>query len=418
VASLPHLTAPEVRDYLTDLLERAGWSAAGTLLAFLALDAPDIRHVDWPQGLSIAAGAALVSALKSVVALSVGAPGTASFTRAVVPESRYQTLRDQLNTTRGELAAVYGRHAAPPTGPQRRLGRTPNKGKPRVKLTADLAPALTPPAAVDYYSKVPAASWGMDGNDTLGDCTCAEVDHAIKALQVAAGNPETKSTTAEVVKLYEAAGGYNPDDPNTDQGAEMQAVRNYWRKNGATLGGTKHTILLFAEVDHRNHDLVKWCIHRFGELGVGINFPTSAMQQFDKGLPWDVVKGSPFEGGHAIAAVGYDDTYVYVITWGRVQRMTWAFWDWTVEEAWTQLSSEFVNATSGNDPLGETLHALGEQYAAITGQPNPIPAPAPPAPQPAPWPPQAAYTAWKQHPRSAPKAQALIDAVDAWEAHQ
>jgi cell division septation protein DedD len=124
-------------------------------------------------------------------------------------------------------------------------------------------------------------------------------------------------------------------------------------------------------------------------VGIGFSFPASAMQQFNAGQPWTVVQGSQIEGGHAVGAVGYDADYVYVTTWGTVQKMAWGFFDAYVEEAWTQLSSEFVNAVSGDDPLAETLYALGQQYASVTGQPNPVPAPAPaptPAPSPAPQP--------------------------------
>jgi hypothetical protein len=284
----------------------------------------------------------------------------------------------------------------------------------------------------------------MDGNDTVGDCTCAEVDHCVKALQVAAGNPEVKSTPAEVLSAYSAITGYTPSDPNTDQGAVMQDVRSYWRKNGFQLGGQKHTILLFAQVDHANHDLVKWCIARFGELGIGFNFPASAMQQFDAGQPWTVVNGSPIDGGHAVSAVGYDADFVYVVTWGRVQKMAWAFFDKYVDEAWTQLSEEWVSATSGNDPLAETAYQLGQQYSTVTGQPNPIPAPSPapapspspmpspspaPAPSPAPTPaptptptptpipvgfPVAEWTAFEAHHRSEIRWAKLRAAIDAW----
>jgi hypothetical protein len=283
----------------------------------------------------------------------------------------------------------------------------------------------------------------MDGNDSVGDCTCAEIDHTVKALQIAAGNPEVQSTEAEVVALYSAVTGYAPSNPNSDQGAMMQDVRNYWRTHGITLGGQKHTILLFAQVDHGDHALIKWCIARFGEVGIGFNFPASAMQQFNAGQPWTVVQGSQIEGGHAVGAVGYDADYVYVTTWGTVQRMAWGFFDKYVDEAWTQLSSEFVNAVSGDDPLAETLYALGQQYAQVTGQPNPVPAPAPapspqpvpdpvptpapvpvPTPTPTPVPPQPApipvgfpldlWDAFAAHHRSEIKWQKLKAAVDAW----
>ena len=319
-----------------------------------------------------------------------------------------------------------------------KLGRLPNSGRPRVKLTADLIPAaqFTPPPSVDYYSRVPAQTWGMDGNDKIGDCTCAELDHTIKARQIAAGNTEISSTEAEVVAIYSAVTGYTPSNPASDQGAEMQAVRDYWRKNGVTLGGRQDKVTLFAQVDHTRLDLVRWCVDRLGAVALGINFPASAMQQFDAGQPWTVVQGSQIEGGHAISMVGFDPQYAYVVTWGKVQAMTWDFFVSYVEEAWTDLSTDFCNAVNGDDPFGETLYELGQQYAAVTGQANPFPAPAPtptPPPTPPPQPTPNAFPAdtyeqfrtvagaWIQHHYSAPRTRAMLDdtkalltAVDDW----
>jgi hypothetical protein len=267
-----------------------------------------------------------------------------------------------------------------------RFGRLPNDpSRPRVRLTARPA-AYDPPAAVDWHTAVPAGSWGMDGNDAVGDCTLAEVDHTTKATEVAAGNPEVQSTAAEVLAAYSAITGYDPADPSTDQGAEMQQVRDWWRKRGVTLGGRQHTIALFAELDHRNLGLVKWAVAQFGPVGLGINCPRSALDQFNAGQPWTVVRGSPDDGGHAIAFVGYDDQWAYVLTWGRVQRMSWGFFAAYVEEAWTQLSQEWVSAATGADPLAGTLHDLGEQFHAVTGLPNPFPTPGPVPPGPPPFP--------------------------------
>jgi hypothetical protein len=274
-----------------------------------------------------------------------------------------------------------------------KLGRKAPTGAPRIKLTADLIPtaALTPPASVDWYSKVDANTWGMDGNDDVGDCTCAEVDHSTKARQVAAGNTEVRSSAAEVLAAYSAVTGYNPSDPSSDQGAVMQDVRDYWRKHGITLGGNLDKITLFAAVDHADLTLIKWCVARFGAVALGFNFPASAMGQFNAGRPWDVVPRSPLEGGHAVSMIGYDATYAYVVTWGQVQKMTWAFFRAYVEEAWTDISTDWVNSQSGQDPLGEVAYALGQQFQTVTGQPNPFPVPSPsPTPDPAPTPPPGA----------------------------
>lgn len=277
-----------------------------------------------------------------------------------------------------------------------RLGRKRNSGKPRVWLApehVDLT-SYTPPATLDRYSAVDASTWGMDGNDTVGDCTCADVDHEIKADQVAAGNTEVASTADEVLAVYSAITGYDPaqtqpDGSNpTDQGAEIQDVRAYWQKNGVTLGGTVHKILLFAEVD-RTGNLIKWCLDQFGAIGLGVNLPDSAMDQFHAGKPWTVVKGSAIDGGHAIALVGYDDNYWYVVTWGQVQKVALDWFNEYVEEAWVVLTEDFVNAHSGEDALGGTLYALGQQFAVVTGKANPVPAPGPvptPVPDPTPTP--------------------------------
>ncbi|MFD2421651.1 hypothetical protein [Amycolatopsis pigmentata] len=274
------------------------------------------------------------------------------------------------------------------TSPALKLGRKPNSGRRRVSLTSGHLPAAyTPPATLDRYSAIPAATIGMDGNNSVGDCTCADVDHEVKAIQVAAGNTEVASTTAEVLAAYSAITGYDPADPSTDQGAEMQAVREYWRKTGFTLGGQVHKILLFADLDIHNTTLVKWALDQFGAVGLGINFPASAMDQFQAEQPWDVVRGSQIDGGHAVALVGYDTQFWYVLTWGRVQKMTPEFFAAYAEEAWTALDEEFVNAHTGTDPLGGTLYDLGQQFAAVTRQPNPVPPPAPgPAPTPTPGP--------------------------------
>ncbi len=273
----------------------------------------------------------------------------------------------------------------------RKLGRKPNAGRPRVRLTTFHLPAsYTPPSSVDRYSAVMASTWGMDGNDSVGDCTCADVDHELKSVQVSAGNTETTSTATEVLAAYSAITGYNPADPNTDQGAEMQSVREYWQKTGFTLGGTDHTILLFAEVDISDVTVAQWVLDEFGAVGVGVNLPQSAMDQFDAGQTWDVVANDGgILGGHAIALVGYTPTGPVFLSWARVVHATWAWWHTYVEEAWAAFLRDIVNA-KGNSPTGESLCQLGQEFAAQFGKPNPIPTPSPtpvpPSPSPTPAP--------------------------------
>ena len=255
-------------------------------------------------------------------------------------------------------------------------GRKKNDGtKPRLLFKRYLTTVDYPPT-VDWLSAV--HSWPMYLNDRYGDCTCAAAGHIIQALSTyGQGSTQTISNN-DVLAAYEAVSGFNPLTGENDDGAVMQDVLNYWRKSG--IGG--HKILAFAEVDVSDIDEVKAAANIFGTVYIGIDFPESAMDQFNDSKPWDVVKGSPIEGGHAIN-VGFYDTNTYrVVTWGEVQEMTQAFWDKYVEEAWIVITPEWLNE-QGQSPGGLDLYSLGEDLAELTGGANPFPAP-PPAPNPTP----------------------------------
>lgn len=274
-----------------------------------------------------------------------------------------------------------GRLPAQPARPQLRL---------RDYLTAGAVPPA--PATADWLSRV--QSWPMYLNDQLGDCTCAAVGHMIQAETTYGQGTTVTVADQDVLTAYEKVGGYNPADPSTDQGAVIQDVLGYWQKTG--LAG--HKILAYASVDVSNPAEIKAAIDLFGAVDIGFNFPASAMTQFNNGQPWDVVKGSKIEGGHSapVGAYGSDGTLTCV-TWGAVQKMTAAFWTKYVDEAWVVITQDWLNA-QGLDPQGLNLYALGQDYAALTGKPNPIPAPAPqpqptPSPTPAPTPTPAPVTA-------------------------
>ncbi|WP_327066910.1 hypothetical protein [Kitasatospora sp. NBC_01302] len=252
-----------------------------------------------------------------------------------------------------------------------------------------LAALPAPPASSDWLTPVPAADWGMLGNDEWGDCTCAGVGHKrIGDVYVNQQHQVLAVTTADALALYSAVTGFDPNagpsgDNPTDQGAVCQDVLQYWQKSGF-LG---EKIVAFAKVDLSNLTAVKQAIATFGQVYTGFNFPSSAMDQFNNHQAWDVVKGASIEGGHCVTIGAYDATGLECVTWGAVQKMTWAFFQKYFDEAWVIVTPDFVSAATGNDVLGASLYQLGQDYAALTGKPNPIPAPAPqPQPTPSPTP--------------------------------
>jgi hypothetical protein len=263
------------------------------------------------------------------------------------------------------------------------LGKLPAQpARPQLKLSDVLRERLAaPPASCDWQSD--SIRWPMYSNDRVGDCTCAGVGHMVNQLTFYGTGTEVTPAEASVLGMYSAITGYTPADPNTDTGAYCQDVLGYWRKTGLE----DHRIVAYASLDVSNLTEVKQAIAAFGTVYVGMNFPDSAMRQFQQGRTWDVTRGARVEGGHCVIVGAYGTGTFGLVTWGAETQMTEAFWHKYVDEAWVVLDADGLNKASGYFTGAPSFYALGEQFAALTGEPNPIPQPQPgptPVPQPAP----------------------------------
>lgn len=250
-----------------------------------------------------------------------------------------------------------------------RGGRLPPvSSKPRLLLRPFMGSITAAPASVDWYGGV--TDWPMFLNSELGDCTEAMVGHNIQNTSTYGDGATVTITDDDVLAAYERVGGYNPDDPSTDQGAVLQDVYNDWRKNG--VGG--HKALAFAEVNVSDLNEVKTAIHVFGGAGLGIQVTQQMMDDFNTGKGWTRAGGKSL-GGHAIVAVGYDADGVWVVTWATVIKMTWTVFRKVTDEAWVSVLPEWINDASGKSPLDVDLYGLGEALSALTGDRNPFLAP-------------------------------------------
>ncbi|MFF7191802.1 hypothetical protein ACFZAR_43175 [Streptomyces sp. NPDC008222] len=295
-------------------------------------------------------------------------------------------------------------------------GRRPAEpARPHLKFGAYLAPELpAPPASSDWLSPVPVASWGVLGNADWGDCTCAGVAHKrIGDVYVNQGKV-LKVTDQQTLALYSAITGFDPNagppgQNDTDQGAVCQDVLDFWRKNGF-LG---EKIVAFAKVDLSNLTQVKQAINLFGQIYTGFNFPSSAMDQFNAGQVWDVVKGAQIEGGHCVTIGAYDATGLECVTWGAVQKLTWAFLKKYFDEAWVIVTPDMIDPKSGKDVQGFDFYTLGQDFSGLTGKPNPVPAPQPtPTPTPVPSPPPVPTPS--PVPALDPRLVEVVGLMDAW----
>jgi hypothetical protein len=231
-------------------------------------------------------------------------------------------------------------------------------------------PQLPPvPAAFGHYDLI--NDWGMLANDRVGDCTCAGADHEVMLWTIEGFGRAATFNDFNTLADYSAITGYNPNNPNTDQGAVVRDVLRYRQKTGMVDSlGKRHKIGAYLMIDPSNLNEVLESMYLFSAVGIGFAVPQSAIDQFEAGLPWSTVKDSPVVGGHYVPGVGYDGTYIYCVTWGKVQKMEVPFFKKYCEEAWAILSQEFLNANNLS-PEGFNIDQLKNDLLAIPSMPKP-----------------------------------------------
>lgn len=213
---------------------------------------------------------------------------------------------------------------------------------------ADIASGnALPQAPIGYgHTSLIQNPLGMLGNDNVGDCAIAGPAHE-HMLTSAAGGKQITFTTEGVLSIYSAITGYNPNDPSTDQGSNVRDVLNYRLNTGFTdAEGNVHKIGAFIALEPGNWSQLLTALNLFEAVGIGIQVPESAQDQFANGQPWSVVPGAQIEGGHYIPVVARPgQSLVNVITWGALQGMTQGFYEKFCDEAWAILSPEMIGST-------------------------------------------------------------------------
>ena len=216
----------------------------------------------------------------------------------------------------------------------------------------------SPPPVFDETSGVDA--WPLYANDRVGDCTIAAAAHMIEAWTAACRGDPAVLSERSVLAAFERVKTLDPD--TGEEGAVELDVLRLWRKSG--IG--RHRIGAYARVPVHEYSLVRTAAWLFGGLYIGVQLPLTAQTQeiwdWTRSLTGGACPGS--WGGHAINVVGYDARALTVVTWDRVQRMTWSFWDRYVDECYCILSKDFLDR--GQAPNGFYLAALEADLALVT----------------------------------------------------
>lgn len=184
------------------------------------------------------------------------------------------------------------------------------------------------------------SDWQMLGNDRYGCCVWSGGAHETMLWNKEAGK-EIVFTPENVLSDY-ASTGFNPATGANDNGTQPRDAMKYRVSKGLIdSSGNRHKIAAYVRIKAKNLDNVYAAMYLFGAVGIGIKFPSSAMEQFNNGQPWDVVNGSPIEGGHYVPIVAKRDNLI-AVTWGKEQPMTNSFFLKYCTEVWGILSEEML----------------------------------------------------------------------------
>jgi hypothetical protein len=197
--------------------------------------------------------------------------------------------------------------------------------------------------------------WGMDGNDTYGDCGVAGGNHGFMACAAITGSGETFPGAAQIIAYYLAYTG------GQDDGVVLADYLGYVRKTGF-FG---HTVSLYAPVSVSDVPTLSFAVYAYGFAYTGISV-TQAMMDAVQGPSWqpwtaEMAQGASI-GGHCIPLVGYDDQYLYAVTWGQVQKISYPAWHIMAQEAWAVITGEFSGGVRGISPA-----ALAADLPALAG---------------------------------------------------
>jgi hypothetical protein len=223
----------------------------------------------------------------------------------------------------------------------------------------------------------------MDLNDAWGDCVVACWDHVLQAIHTLLGGSYANLTEQQILDLYrtqnpdfDPAGTADTNGPGSaaDGGMVIQTFLEHLVATGLILG--------FAKVDHRDAQETQAAVYLGLGLMVGCVVDQAQMtDQFDEGV-WDYAPGSPEEGGHCIARVGYGGARWRDVSWAKLLQVTGSFDAHQVEELWFVLVQAHVDRPDFRAHFD--LPGFAAAVKQITGGKVVIPVSPTPAPTPTP----------------------------------
>jgi hypothetical protein len=252
------------------------------------------------------------------------------------------------------------------------LGRAKSAPDARTLQLRNYVDVVTLPVPPVQEMLDTTSTWPMLANDRFNCCTSASAGHMVHHW-TAANQRGVFLTDDDIIRAHAQLTGDRLMEP-----VSMLDALKYWRKSG--IGD--HRVHAFVSAGHTNEvdpDDLRCVIHMFGSAYIGLDLPHYVVAGDPQGwpdIPWEIsTTASPEDAapqismGHCVAAIGYDDQAIYVVTWGRLKTMSWDFFRRYTDEAYAVLSPDWVeqNAIS---PSGFDLTTLARDLSLVSEHPS------------------------------------------------
>lgn len=215
----------------------------------------------------------------------------------------------------------------------------------------------------------PPKGWGMLGNGPqddgsvdpswaaaggAGDCAWAGPAHEEMQAAHESGRKIPPFSSLTILKQYSEYCGYNLQTGAGDMGSDVREVLKWRQKKGLkSNSGHAYKIGAYYSLELGDWQSLREACYLFESVGLGFEFPESAMNQFNNGQTWSVVPGAQIDGGHYVPIVGHPWPGLWTcITWGRRQVMTWQFIQQYADELWCYIDFERYNRVTGKTAEG------------------------------------------------------------------
>lgn len=210
--------------------------------------------------------------------------------------------------------------------------------------------------------------WGMLGNDKYGCCVWSGAAHETRMWGYMGGvHGGAWFRDQDVLSDYHDLTGFNPSEPSTDNGTDMQKAAEYRRTVGIVDGhGRRHKISAYLALEPGNLEQHLQAMYLFGVVGIGIRFPNVFADQFDRNQPWAYVSDRHAwagKNGHYIPFVSKRGDYLNCVTWGRLQPFEVDAWQRTNDESVAYVSSEML--INGKSPEAFDYASLMSDLEAL-----------------------------------------------------